>query len=191
MAVGAPTWNPPLRRTTRSPRIHDGTERDARTPIGRQVHRRRRRGNGWRCRHSSDQQRPWWAHDLAAAGSSQGGKVDGRDAAALRQAAEGDPGGGRGRHFDPGGGRYFKYRPPLGPFRPFDQDCAAEIIQKSPILHHFPPSLAMTPSQRQGAGEPGAPAPPVPGSRWSAHPQNGMLDGAITSTLHCSACSPP
>ena len=110
---------------------------------------RRRRGQG--CGGADTQtvrpaepreRRPWWMHALAAAGSSQGGKVDDRDAAALRQAEEGDPGAD--------GGHYFEYRPPWGrtvfqipsapgPCRPFDEDCAVQIIRKSPpISHRFP-----------------------------------------------------
>ena len=102
-----------------------------------------------------------------------------RDAAALRQAAEGSP----------GGGRYFNYRPPLGPSRPFDQDFAVEIIRKSPtILHPFP---LRSPSQRQD-GQGVAPVSPVRRrceARDGLHPQNGLLDGAATSPLHGSACS--
>ena len=173
-----------------------GTERDARTPTGRCAAAAARGGGA-----DTQTSRARGTETTVDACFSSGcGELPRRHSRRPRRGGAPASCGRRPRGRTPdgtsntvhsGGGRYFKYRPPLGPFRPFDQDCAAEIIQKSPILHHFPPSLAMTPSQRQGAGEPGAPAPPVPGSRWSAHPQNGMLDGAITSTLHCSACSPP
>ena len=133
------------------------------------------------------ERRPWWMHALAAAGISQGGKVDDRDAAALRQAEEGDPGAD--------GGHYFEYRPPWGrtvfqipsapgPCRPFDEDCAVEIIQKSPPISHRHP-LDENETAARGVGEPSAPPPPVPASRRSASTE------CDARPLHARACSLP
>ena len=80
-----------------------------------------------------------------------------------------------------------------GPFCPFDQDCAAEIIRKSlSILPPFPfPRHPRLPATRRPRVAP-ATASPVRRrceARDGAHPQNGLLGGAAASFLHGSACS--
>ena len=99
-------------------RPHDGTERHARTPVGR---RAAARGG------SADTQisRAKGTETMVDACFSSGGelsrgKVNDRDAAALRQAAEASAKYSQERTpntVHPEGERYFSYHPPLGSFR--------------------------------------------------------------------------
>jgi hypothetical protein len=103
---------PPPRGTFGMPTAHDGPE--ARTPVGRsaaaRAARRRRR---WAAQMERS---PRWAH-AAAVESSRGGLPSGRPKR--------------------GGAPAWRH---LGPSRPFNQHCRAQIIQKiSPASVYFPP----------------------------------------------------